>query len=36
MLYYVPCTMYPFGVPDEFLIRGEERRTMRSVTGAAE
>ena len=35
-MYHLPCTIYPFGGPDEFLIRGEERRTMRSVTGAAE
>ena len=38
MLYYVPCTMYDLSLwgPRRILIRGEERRTMRSVTGAAE
>lgn len=36
--YHVPCTKDDLSlwVPDEFLIRGEERRTMRSIIGAAE
>ena len=37
-MYHVRRTMYDLSlwVPDEFLIRGEECRTMRSIIGAAE